>query len=209
MRLKNLSVLLANGQYPEHKYPLQILKEAKHIVCLDGAVNKLAENHLNPDVIIGDMDSINSKLREKYSDIIIEKKSQDENDLRKALKWLDQRRYSHITILGATGLRDDHSIANIFSIIDQNFKFEVKIVTDYGIFQIVKNKTEINSFKGQPVSLFATKKNIKITTSRLKYNIKSSSLSNLYYGTLNESLSDSFTVACNGGNVLVYTAYQK
>ena len=209
MRLKNLSVLLANGQYPEHKHPLQILKEAKHIVCLDGAVNKLTENHLNPNIIIGDMDSISSKLREKYSDIIIEKKSQDENDLRKALKWLDQRRYSHITILGATGLRDDHSIANIFSIIDQNFKFEVKIVTDYGIFQIVKNKTEINSFKGQPVSLFATKKNIKITTSRLKYNIKSSSLSNLYYGTLNESLSDSFTVACNGGNVLVYTAYQK
>ena len=209
MRLKNLSVLLANGQYPEHKHPLQILKEAKHIVCLDGAVNKLTENHLNPDIIIGDMDSINSKLREKYSDIIIEKKSQDENDLRKALKWLDQRRYSHITILGATGLRDDHSIANIFSIIDQNFKFEVKIVTDYGIFQIVKNKAKINSFRGQPVSLFATKKNIKITTSRLKYNLKSSSLSNLYYGTLNESLSDSFTVACNGGNVLVYTAYQK
>ena len=209
MRLKNLSVLLANGQYPEHKHPLRILKEAKHIVCLDGAVNKLTENHLNPNIIIGDMDSISSKLREKYSDIIIEKKSQDENDLRKALKWLDQRRYSHITILGATGLRDDHSIANIFSIIDQNFKFEVKIVTDYGIFQIVKNKAKINSFRGQPVSLFATKKNIKITTSRLKYNLKSSSLSNLYYGTLNESLSDSFTVACNGGNVLVYTAYQK
>ena len=209
MRPKNLSVLLANGQYPEHKYPLQTLKEAKHIVCLDGAVNKLTENHLNPDIIIGDMDSINSKLREKYSDIIIEKKSQDENDLRKALKWLDQSGYSQITILGATGLRDDHSIANIFSIIDQNFKFEVKIVTDYGIFQIVKNKTEINSFKGQPVSLFATKKNIKITTSRLKYNFKSSSLSNLYYGTLNESLSDSFTVACDEGNVLVYTAYQK
>ena len=119
MRPKNLSVLLANGQYPEHKYPLQILKEAKHIVCLDGAVNKLTENHLNPDIIIGDMDSINSKFREKYSDIIIEKKSQDENDLRKALKWLDQNRYSHITILGATGLRDDHSIANIFCILDQ------------------------------------------------------------------------------------------
>ena len=206
---KNLSVLLANGQYPEHKFPLQVLKEAKHIICLDGAVNTLCRNRLNPNIIIGDMDSIDNQLREKYSDIIIEDRDQDENDLRKALKWLDGNGYSDISILGATGLRDDHSIANIFSILNQDFKIEAKILTDYGIFQIVKNKVELSSFKGQPVSLFATKKGVKITTSGLKYSLKSDTLNYIYSGSLNESSSSRFTVACDGGNILLYTAYEK
>ena len=206
---KNLSVLLANGQYPEHKFPLQVLKEAKHIICLDGAVNTLCRNRLNPNIIIGDMDSIDNQLREKYSDIIIEDRDQDENDLRKALKWLDENGYSDISILGATGLRDDHSIANIFSILNQDFKIEAKILTDYGIFQIVKNKVELSSFKGQPVSLFATKKGVKITTSGLKYNLKSDTLNYIYSGSLNESSSSRFTVACDGGKILLYTAYEK
>jgi len=155
------------------------------------------------------MDSISAKLREKYSDIIIEKKSQDENDLRKALKWLDENGYSDITILGATGLRDDHSIANVFSILDQDFKFEVRIITDYGTFQIVKDKIEVASFKGQSVSLFAAKKNVKITTHGLKYRMKSGLLNHIYSGALNKSISSSFTVSCDGGNILLYTAYKK
>jgi len=206
---KNLSVLLANGQYPEHKIPLQVLKEAKHIICLDGAVNTLCRKGLNPNIIIGDMDSIDGQLREKYSNIIIEDRDQDENDLRKALKWLDENNYSDISILGATGLRDDHSIANIFSILNQDFKIEAKILTDYGIFQIVKNRAELSSFKGQPVSLFATKKGIKITTSGLKYSLNSDTLIDIYSGSLNESSSNRFTVACDGGKILLYTAYEK
>ena len=48
MTFNNLSVLLANGEYPKHEYPLEILKESKNIICLDGAVNNLVEINLNP-----------------------------------------------------------------------------------------------------------------------------------------------------------------
>ncbi|MAV64259.1 MAG: thiamine diphosphokinase [Candidatus Marinimicrobia bacterium] len=209
MILKEPITILANGEFPKHPTPLKILKESNSIICLDGAINNLENTHIKANLIIGDLDSIDSSLLKKYHKIILEKKNQNENDFRKALNWIKEKKCSNINILGATGLRDDHSIANIFSIVELDFKFEMKIFTDYGIFQIVKSKTLITSFKGQPVSLFATKKNIKITTSGLKYPLNSESLNSIYCGTLNESLCDSFTIECNGGSTLVYTAYQK
>ena len=64
-------VILAKGDYPTHPIPLRILKDAKTIICCDGAVNILETNEIVPDFIMGDMDSISPDLKDKYSDIII------------------------------------------------------------------------------------------------------------------------------------------
>ena len=77
-------------------------------------MTKLIKNNLKPTIIIGDLDSIDTKIKEKYSHIIIEILDQSQNDLRKALNWLNKKKCSNITILGATGLREDHTIGNIF-----------------------------------------------------------------------------------------------
>ena len=134
---------------------------------------------------------------------------QEENDLRKALKWLDERKCSNVFILGATGLREDHAISNIFSILETDCKINAKIITDYGIFQIIRGKEKIKSFKGQPVSLFTSNKQTKITTSRLKYNLNKSGLKHIYSGSLNESLSSNFIIESQKGPVLLYLAHSK
>ena len=209
MIFKKTPVLLANGTFPKHKFPLNILKKSNNIICLDGAVNMLVEKKITPSLILGDLDSILSKYRKKFSDIIIEMPDQKENDLRKALKWLDEKKCPSVFILGATGLREDHAIANIFSILETDFKIKIKIITDYGIFQIIREKEKVNSFKGQPVSLFTSNKQTKITTSRLKYNLNKSELKHLYSGSLNESLSSNFIIKTEKGPVLLYLAHSK
>ena len=208
MNLKEPILVLANGAYPTHKTPLSILKKAKSIVCLDGAANNLAKNNMKPDLIIGDLDSITSEYKNQYSEIIIHDNRQDENDLRKALLWLNQNNYKKITILGATGIREDHTLANIFSILETNLNLDIKIVTDYGIFQIITNEKEISSFKGQQVSLFTLNSNTKITTKNLKYELNSKSFENLYSGTLNESTKNVFYIKSNNGKTLLYTTHK-
>ena len=207
MILKTPIVLLANGDFPEHTIPLKILKRAKSIICLDGAVNKLINNNLKPTIIIGDLDSINVKFKEEYSDIIIEVSDQNQNDLRKALNWLNEKKSSDITILGATGLREDHTIGNIFSILDLELNFEIKMITDFGIFKLINKESTIKSFKGQPVSLFTSNKKTKITTSGLTYDLNKTSTTNLYSMTLNESTSDKFTISPEYGSILIYVAH--
>ena len=74
MILKEPIVILANGAFPESKVSFTILKKAKNIVCLDGATNNLIKHGLEPTLIIGDLDSIESKYKTMYKDIIIDKK---------------------------------------------------------------------------------------------------------------------------------------
>ena len=78
--LKEPLVIIANGDFPEHSTPLKKLKNAKCIVACDGAVDLLEKKGFSPDVIIGDLDSISRKNKEKYKEIIIETEDQSEND---------------------------------------------------------------------------------------------------------------------------------
>ena len=165
-------VILAKGDYPTHPIPLRILKDSKTIICCDGAVNNLEAIGKVPDFIIGDTDSISVDLKEKYADIIITMSDQDENDLRKAISWAEENNATKAAILGACGKRDDHSLANIFTLLQHPSKLDLTIYTNYGIFSVVKGEQKFDSFKGQQVSLFSADQNIEITSIHLKYNFR-------------------------------------
>ena len=41
------AVILANGEYPVHPLPLQVLADAKYVVCCDGAANEyISRGHI-------------------------------------------------------------------------------------------------------------------------------------------------------------------
>ena len=203
----NSVVILANGDFPKHSTPLCILKEATTIICCDGAVNNIEEYGLIPTHIIGDMDSISNELKIKYEDRLIQNANQNENDLRKTLKWVEENGAKKASILGATGKRDDHSLANIFTLLEFPSNLELSIFTDYGKFSVVKGEQKFASFNGEQVSLFSLDHTIEITTTHLKYNLNSKKLTNLYCGSLNESINDIFTLSISHGKILVYQVY--
>ena len=203
----NSAVILANGDFPKHPTPLRILKEATSIICCDGAVNNIEEYGLIPTHIIGDMDSISPELKNKYEDMLIHIADQNENDLRKALTWAEKNGAKKASILGAIGKRDDHSLANIFTLLEFPSNLELSIFTDYGKFSVVKGEQKFASFNGEQVSLFSADHTIEITTTHLKYNFNSKKLTNLYCGSLNESINDVFTLSISHGKILVYQVY--
>ena len=204
--LKEPLVIIANGDFPEHSTPLKKLKNAKCIVACDGAVNLLEKKGFSPDVIIGDLDSISKKNKEKYKDIIIEAKDQSENDLRKAINYCIENKIEKLSIIGASGKREDHTIGNIFSLLNYN-KLNIKLLTDTGTFKCISVNQKIKSFKGQKVSLFSTENTIKITTSGLKYNFNNNYITSLFYGTLNESINDILNIKLSHGKILIYQSY--
>ncbi len=59
-KLVNPIVIMANGKYPSHPYPIEIIDKAKTIICTDGSANKLKKHGFDPTLVIGDMDSINN-----------------------------------------------------------------------------------------------------------------------------------------------------
>ena len=200
-------VILANGDFPSHPISLGKLQDAQTIICCDGAVNHLVKNGMEPHYILGDLDSIDDNLKNKYRDRIIELPGQDENDLRKAIVWAENSGAKKAAILGATGKRDDHTLANIFTLLQYPSQLEMTIYTNHGIFSVAENKKTFDSFTGQQISLFATDISIEVTSNNLKYNMNDIALTNLYCGSLNESLNDSFTLTLSHGQILVYQVF--
>ena len=65
-------IILANGDFPTHPIPFGKLQDANTIICCDGAINILDKNGMEPHYILGDLDSIDNNLKNKYRNRIIE-----------------------------------------------------------------------------------------------------------------------------------------
>ncbi len=191
-------VIVANGEFCTHKIPLKTLKNANFIIACDGAANELLNNKIEPNVIIGDLDSLNNI---KTNAKIIKIKNQNTNDLTKAVKYALSLKYEKVYILGAGGKRDDHFIANI-SLLIQYFGLKNKykkivdfvMQTNFGEFFVSNDDYVKNSFKGQKISFFCLDKNAKFSSNNLKYEFKNYRFKELNLGTLNESLDDNFGI---------------
>jgi len=207
-KIKNPLVIVANGEFPTHPKPLTILNQSNFIISCDGATDTLISKGYIPNLIIGDLDSISDINKIKYKNIIIKLSDQSKNDLRKALDYVNNTNINNISIIGASGKREDHTIGNIFSLI--NYKnLIIKLYTDFGVFTCIHESKKIESFKGQKISLFSPDSNIKINSKHLKYNINQKGLSNLYEGTLNESYGDFFELEISHGSVILFKKFNE
>ena len=107
------AVILANGEYPVHPLPLQVLADAKYVVCCDGAANEYISRGHTPDIIIGDGDSLLPEYKKRFSSIIHQIPDQETNDQTKAVHYLQSKGIRKIAIVGATVKREDHTLLNI------------------------------------------------------------------------------------------------
>ncbi|UCD38502.1 MAG: thiamine diphosphokinase [Fidelibacterota bacterium] len=206
MPLKPPVVILADGAFPTHSYPLKILYSAGTLICCDGAANRMLGSEREPDVVVGDLDSITPEARSAFQNQLVELSSQQSNDLEKALKWAAEEGASQVTILGAVGLREDHSLGNLL-MLWTDFGAEITLLTDSGQFIPVHTYHDFHSFEGQEVSLYPDSAHVRITTSGLAFALRDSALSSAHKGTSNRSLGGTFSVEVAGGTVLVYQGY--
>jgi thiamine pyrophosphokinase len=201
------TVILANGAFPTHDLPLSFLKNAQQIVCCDGATQSLLDFGLEPTCIVGDLDSISAELKMRYSSILYQNTDQEINDLTKAVQLCLHRGWTRITIVGATGNREDHTLGNISLLADYAEDCEVQLLTDYGAFTAMQETISFESYPKQQVSLFSLTNETRFTTQNLRYPLNEQHLSSWWMGTLNEALGDTFSIKIDSGRVLVFRKY--
>lgn len=200
----NNPVILADGTFPTHPAPLAILRTAAPLVCCDGAADALAGAGLTPDVVIGDLDSITPACRDRFRTMLIEDRDQETNDLTKAVNWCRQHGIPSVTILGATGKREDHALANIALLARYNLDIRAGMVTDHGTFSVARASCEFASVPGQQISIFSLTPETAITSTGLKYPLAGMKLAELWQGSLNEATGNTFTLTFTNGTLVIY-----
>ena len=199
------AVVVGGGDYPTHTIPLDILNSNTKIVCCDGTANQWLERNERPWCIVGDGDSLSDEARKTFADIIHLDPDQETNDQTKAIHYLEKLGMRHIAIVGATGRREDHTIANI-SLLMEYFDedLDVRMYTDHGVFIPCRNTQNFKCAVGTAVSIFSFgAKDMK--SEGLAYSLYD--LTKWWQGTLNHTTAESFTIRCHG-EYLVFLNYE-
>ncbi|MDO5570470.1 MAG: thiamine diphosphokinase [Bacteroidales bacterium] len=198
-------IIVANGDFPALEYNIKLIENAKYLIVCDGGAEELIDKGFIPDNIVGDMDSTSLEIKEKFKDIIVYYKEQETNDLTKSVSFAKKSGFKNVAILGATGKREDHTLGNISLLADYCEWFEkIEIITDYGTFVSINKTTTFESFEGQQVSIFSLTPDTYISTEGLKYPIAQRQLTSWWQGTLNEALSNEFTISFTNGKLILF-----
>ena len=203
------TLIFLNGKIPKFSVISKFLSKKNCVIAADGGANYLMRSAIDPDLIIGDLDSIRKGTYSYFLNKNIRiKKIEDQNktDFEKCLIYCLQKRKNSVSVFGATSSsRTDHTLNN-FSILARYYKkIDVRIYTDEFEISFIKKNTVFDYKANETISLLAIPKADKITTTGLMYCLKNQSLEfGVKEGTLNKSISDKVTIKFKSGNILLF-----
>ena len=188
---KNVSVIL-NGQMPTDDTIINQITNSDYIIAVDGSANKLFDLEIIPDVIIGDLDSLQN-IKNKNTELV---KTPDQNktDFRKTLEWCIEKNILNISIFGISGESEDHFLGNYYTLSDFGEKISWKAFTDFSVISPCVGNKKFESFKGQKVSLFCMKGSSTVNSENLEYPLQTYHLKPSDDAVRNLSLEDHFTI---------------
>ena len=110
-------VIFSNGEIKHPALDRSHLQPEDKIYAADGGLHHILAFDLLPDLVVGDLDSIENgilrRLESKAIEILQHPTRKDETDLELALKTAVERGADQILILGGLGGRWDQTIANV------------------------------------------------------------------------------------------------
>ncbi|MDR0538503.1 MAG: thiamine diphosphokinase [Tannerellaceae bacterium] len=202
-------VIVANGSFPSSSRAYDLLHNSRDVIACDGAIIKLHERNISIQAIVGDLDSVPKNLQQRYASLLHRVEEQETNDLTKAVNYARSAGYEKAIILGATGLREDHTLGNISLLLDYSYIInEIEMISDFGIFTPVREKMTFASWPGQQVSLFTPRPGARLTTAGLRWELADMCPISWWRCTLNEAIGESFSVSVSGdAGAIVYRLF--
>ncbi len=208
-----IAIVVLNGEINGEDFDiiksLKLNNEENIILCADGGANALINEGIIPNVLYGDMDSINLKVLNEiksHSCIIQEfNKEKDQTDgeliIDKALSYNPNT----VIVLGGLGKRLDHTLGNLqllYRVIKKGVpcKFIGKNETVYMSCDVLN----LQGRKGELISVIPYEDECVVSINNLKYEVKDYSLKkDTPIGISNEFVGDFGQIVVKKGCVIV------
>lgn len=174
--MDNKKALIVSGGFRPHETTIRkyIDEGYGYIIAADSGAKVLKDNGLRIDVLLGDFDSLPKEYLEELENegktgIVTYRSEKDFTDTEAALDCALEKGFSDIVILGGTGVRYDHFMANL-GVLKKGLEMGalVQLCDEYNRMFIINRPSEIKkeegyisfSAAGEPVEGF-TLKNVK------------------------------------------------
>lgn len=207
--------IIISGGHIDDAFALEWLEKNKYdcMIAADAGMDFLYRNHFIPDIIVGDFDSAKSAGIQYFrglNDVQIIKLNpvKDDTDTEFAIREAIRRGASEITLLGATGTRLDHVLANIYLLgIGLENNVDIQIVDEHNRIRMIDSCFELEKSKqfGTYVSVLPVKGDAKgITLEGMKYPLDHADVSCFSsLGVSNEIVDDVAQIQIEQGILLV------
>ncbi len=185
------AVLIANGKVSKTDYIKKIIDSNNFFISIDAKLENLKELGVKPNLILGDLDSAAIDYLDSQIEVV-ELSDQNKTDLEKSLEYCKENNIKKVMILGSSGLREDHSMANVLIASTYSDILHIELITSFYRIIFVRKNTKINA-PNAPVSIISLSSDNKITTSGLKYDLNNEKLKSFSHGISNKVNGDNFT----------------
>lgn len=155
------AIVFANGDCSDYASSLANITKDDYIVCVDGGARHCYAQALEPDLLVGDFDSLSSDVAKTIGDSQIEcvrfAPEKDASDLELALQTLSERLIDDVVLLGISGGRTDHHLFNWQLAGSRSWPFRLRLIDDSIDAQLVDKSRplQISASIGQTFSVIA------------------------------------------------------
>lgn len=175
--------VIISGGYIEDVFALEWLQKNKYdvMIAADSGMNFLHRNHIIPDVIAGDFDSVESGSLEAFSqmkevEMLRLNPIKDDTDTEFVIREAIRRGAKEITVLGATGTRLDHVLGNMHLLgIGLQEDVMIELVDAYNRIHMISGEVELKKSEqfGEYISLLPIDGTVTgVTLEGFKYPLK-------------------------------------
>lgn len=204
------ALIISGGNPPSEKLVNSILNKVDIVIGADKGCDTLDKFNIKTDYILGDFDSVNVKTLLAFEEKGIKKykfkKEKDDTDTKIAVDLAIEKGAKEIYMLGVTGTRLDHTLANIGLLgycLDKGVR---AYIVDENNYMYVTNKgLNLKGKKGQVISFRAYKEDIiNFNIKGSLYDLKNYNLSvNDGITTSNEFVDSNISISFDSGTVMI------
>jgi len=162
------ALILCNGEPPSLELLAQHLPQSDLVICTDGALHWVEAMGCRPQVLIGDMDSAATAAECEVVDCGPHE-AQEDTDAEKALRLALERGAERIVLLGATGIRLDHTLGNVWLAARYHDRAEVVLADDWGELRVTSGRLVLPTELGRVISLMALTPDVSLDTEGLRW----------------------------------------
>ncbi len=168
------------------------------VIGADGGGERLLAAGIEPDVVVGDLDSLSAVAQKQFSDRLVRDSAPDSSDLEKAVAWARTEGADDIVVIGWSGGRLDHTLAALA------LAFEgVQLHDDRFLVTAVAGSAEITAQPGTLFSLMALPEAV-VSVGGARWNLEQEPLTMGARGMHNEvAAGGRVQVECHTGKLLL------
>lgn len=210
-------LIVAGGEIPEEFAERVVMMGGYEVIlAADSGMEFLYRLKIQPDIIVGDFDSVDPEVLDYYRsqeqiDICALPTEKDDTDMEAAIREAISRGAKKITLIGATGNRLDHELGNIALLgagLENGVKIE--ILDPYNKIRMIDAPITIRRSEqyGKYVSLIPFSDAVTgVTLKGMKYPLTDCTLGRFCtLGVSNEIVENEAEIALSGGKLLVIEA---